>query len=213
MLLNALSIPRSIKGNAGSWSDTDVVEKIFDSQEIGRDNLLGSFQLWFSMRSYSDTLSLIFRSPGTHLKYETMFSHLRLSQCPPPISRSWALLCHHVKNLVLGETAYDNYKCQGGCGNKKELLTWYREKSLTADSTGVSQQRGWYLNENDGGSTNSRCRQGSASSMQFTQHSLHGGGEWLITGVQSSHWVDGWMDGSMDGRMTEWVTRWSSREI
>lgn len=132
---------------------------------------------------------------------------------PPPISRSWALLCHHVKNLVLGETAYDNYKCQGGCGNKKELLTWYREKSLTADSTGVSQQRGWYLNENDGGSTNSRCRQGSASSMQFTQHSLHGGGEWLITGVQSSHWVDGWMDGSMDGRMTEWVTRWSSREI
>lgn len=82
--MNELPALRSIKEEAGSWSDTDIVEKISDSQEIGWDNLLNSSQLWYSKRSYENKSSVIFKSPDTYLKYITMFYHMLLSQCPWP---------------------------------------------------------------------------------------------------------------------------------
>lgn len=116
VLLNELSVSGSIEEEAGSWSDADVVEKISDSQEIRWDNLLGSFQLWYSMKSYRD------KSPVTSGPLVPTSNMKRCSitfyfpNVPTPISSSWALFCHHSKKLALSRVGCSNCKCQGDCG-------------------------------------------------------------------------------------------------
>lgn len=117
VLPNELSVSGSIDEEAGSRSDTDVVEKISDSQETRWDNLLGSFQPWYSMRSYRDKSPVTSGPlvPTSNMKLCSVTFYF--PNGPSLISSSWALICHHSKKLALSRAGCSNYKCQGDCGS------------------------------------------------------------------------------------------------